>query len=241
MKIVIVRHGDPDYAHDSLTEKGFREAELVADRITKLDVKEFFCSPLGRARATADATLKRIGREAVIYDWLQEFPGRAVDEQGNLRLPWDYMPADWTRFQGFYDKDNWYNEERMKKGDVREAYNNLTNGIDMILEKYGYKRDGLIYRTDCGNKDTIVIFCHLGTMLAIVSHLVGISALVLWQGFFVAPTSVTTLVSEERIAGETAFRAIGVGDISHLYHAGEPMSMSGFFDESKSYDLKHNL
>ena len=27
MKILIIRHGDPDYAADSLTEKGWREAE----------------------------------------------------------------------------------------------------------------------------------------------------------------------------------------------------------------------
>lgn len=239
MKIVIVRHGDPDYENDSLTEKGFREAEIVADRITQLDVKEFFVSPLGRAQATAAATLKRLNRDAVVYDWLREFPGRAVDEKGNLRLPWDYMPSDWTKYPLFYDKDGWYNEDRMSKGDVKEAYQNIADGIDSILEKYGYKRDGLFYRTECGNKDTIVIFCHLGAGLAILSHLIGVSALVLWQGCFIAPTSVTTVVSEERIPGEAAWRAVGIGDISHLYAAGEPMSMSGFFDESASYDLKN--
>ena len=30
MQFLIIRHGDPDYVHDSLTEKGFREAELLA-------------------------------------------------------------------------------------------------------------------------------------------------------------------------------------------------------------------
>ena len=28
MKLIIIRHGDPDYSIDSLTEKGWREAEL---------------------------------------------------------------------------------------------------------------------------------------------------------------------------------------------------------------------
>ena len=31
MKITLVRHGEPNYAIDSLTPKGFREAELLAD------------------------------------------------------------------------------------------------------------------------------------------------------------------------------------------------------------------
>ena len=35
MQFLIIRHGDPDYVHDSLTEKGFREAELLARRLKK--------------------------------------------------------------------------------------------------------------------------------------------------------------------------------------------------------------
>ena len=35
MRILIVRHGDPDYDHDSLTEKGFREAELLSEKLKK--------------------------------------------------------------------------------------------------------------------------------------------------------------------------------------------------------------
>ncbi|MDE6124919.1 MAG: histidine phosphatase family protein, partial [Eubacterium sp.] len=50
MKIVICRHGDPYYEKDTLTEKGWREAELLAERISKLDVKDFYVSPLGRAK-----------------------------------------------------------------------------------------------------------------------------------------------------------------------------------------------
>ena len=35
MRLLIVRHGDPDYDHDSLTEKGFREAELLSEKLKK--------------------------------------------------------------------------------------------------------------------------------------------------------------------------------------------------------------
>ncbi len=36
MKLLIIRQRDPDYEKDSLTEKGFREAEFLAERLTKL-------------------------------------------------------------------------------------------------------------------------------------------------------------------------------------------------------------
>ena len=53
MRLLIVRHGDPDSEHDPLTEKGWREAELLSERLSKLPVKEFYVSPLGRAKDTA--------------------------------------------------------------------------------------------------------------------------------------------------------------------------------------------
>ena len=42
MKLIIIRHGDPDYEHDTLTPKGVREAKLLSERISKLDVKDFY-------------------------------------------------------------------------------------------------------------------------------------------------------------------------------------------------------
>mgnify|MGYP000433862946 FL=1 len=44
MKLLIVRHGDPDYSIDSLTEKGWREAELLSEKLSKLDIKDFYVS-----------------------------------------------------------------------------------------------------------------------------------------------------------------------------------------------------
>ena len=39
MKLVIVRHGDPDYSIDSLTEKGWKEVEYLSEKLSKFDVK----------------------------------------------------------------------------------------------------------------------------------------------------------------------------------------------------------
>lgn len=71
--------------------------------------------------------------------------------------------------------------------------------------------------------------CHLGVMFAIISHLTGISPVQLWQGFFVAPSSVTVLGAEERVPGEVVFRVQQLGDVRHLAENGESVSASGFF------------
>ena len=65
MKLLFIRHGDPDYEIDSLTEKGWKEAALLAERVSQLEVKTFYVSPLGRARDTASLTLQKMNREAI--------------------------------------------------------------------------------------------------------------------------------------------------------------------------------
>ena len=62
MKLLFVRHGDPNYAIDGLTEKGKREAELVADRLCREHITAVYCSTMGRARLTAQPTLDRLGK-----------------------------------------------------------------------------------------------------------------------------------------------------------------------------------
>ena len=42
MRLLMIRHGDPDYEKDSLTETGWREAELLARRLEKLDIAALF-------------------------------------------------------------------------------------------------------------------------------------------------------------------------------------------------------
>ena len=96
MRLIFIRHGEPDYEHDSLTEKGWREAKLLAARTKDWHVDDFYVSPLGRARDTASFTLKAHGKTAEIMDWLHEFLGKVPDGAGGTRLCWDLMPADWT-------------------------------------------------------------------------------------------------------------------------------------------------
>ena len=73
MKLVFIRHGDPDYSIDSLTPRGWKEAEALAARVAQWEVDDFYVSPLGRAQDTAKVSLDAIGRTAETLDWLREF------------------------------------------------------------------------------------------------------------------------------------------------------------------------
>ena len=162
MKILIIRHGDPDYTIDSLTEKGKTEAELLSDRISKMDIKKFYVSPLGRAKATADYTLKKMNRKAEECNWLREFEAPIIGTDGNKKITWDWLPAEWTVEEDYYRRDLWHTTSVMQDGNVISEAERVYRGLDEIIASHGYEREGNCYKAVDPNCDTIVLFCHFG-------------------------------------------------------------------------------
>lgn len=244
MRLLIIRHGDPDYKKDSLTEKGWREAALLADRISELNVAAFYVSPLGRAKDTASLTLRKMNREAVECDWLREFwPQINRPDVLGVRktLTWDWLPEDWTKEEAYFRHDGWRETETMREGGVGDAYETVIRNFDELLAKHGYVRDGKYYRAERPNRDTIVFFCHFGLECVLLSRLMNVSPMVLWHHTCAAPSSVTTLVTEERRTGKASFRMGAFGDTSHLYIAGEEPSFSARFCETyDNADERHD-
>lgn len=239
MRLLIIRHADPDYSIDSLTEKGHREAALLAERMAKEKIDAFYVSPLGRARDTAGYTLRKMGREATVCEWLREFP--AVIDKPNEKgdIAWDWMPADWTKRPEFFNRAGWMHHPAMEAGGVSETYADVCAGLDALLENHGYRREGAYYRAVRANRDAVALFCHFGLECVLLSHLLNVSPMVLWHGFCAAPSSVTTLYTEEREEGVAYFRTAAFGDTSHLYVADEPPAFSARFCETFDSDERH--
>ena len=238
MKLLIVRHGDPDYTIDSLTEKGWEEVEFLSEKLSKLDIKDFYVSPLGRAKDTASLTLKKMNRTATECDWLREFDVLIdrPDVTDRKIILWDWLPQDWTMDERFYQYDHWFENERLQAADTKKHYDYVTGEFDKLLAEHGYVREGHYYRVEKANNDTIVFFCHFGLECVLLSHLMSVSPMVLWHGAAAAPNSVTTVTTEERRKGIASFRMISFGDISHLYANNEPPAFAARFCEC--YDNK---
>ena len=241
MKLLIIRHGDPDYAADSVTEKGAREVEMLAERLSRLDIHTFYVSPLGRAQRTAAPTLQRLHKDAVTLPWLREFQAPVQDpETDRLRNPWDFKPAYWMQDPRFYDASLWTQTPVMQTGDVASEAQRVYQGLDDVLARHGYCRKGLYYEATAANTDTIAFVCHFGVECVMLSHLMNISPMPLWHHFCALPSSVTTLVTEEREKGIAVFRCLSFGDLSHLYaHGEEPSFAARFCEVYSNEDQRH--
>ena len=236
MKLIFIRHGEPDYSSDTLTEKGRREAAFLGERVKDWKVDGFYVSCLGRARQTAEPLEKVLGRKAIVLDWLQEFRGK-VDSKYSVKngLPWDFAPSFWTGYPELFDKDRWYESKVMGPcagaPSVKDVYLETCRELDNLLKKWGYEREKGYYRVT-GNRDvTLVLVCHMGITFIMLSYLLGMAFPTLIHGCFLPPTSVTAVCSEEVEAGIAHFRCQGMGDVRHLHKNGAPISDCGYFTE----------
>ena len=176
MRIVFIRHGDPNYDLDCLTELGHKQAKIAAQRLLKEGIEEIYCSPLGRARQTAQAFSEASGIGNIkILDFMQEIrfgrEGEMYEEKWN---PWlvvedlvrngkDIQTPDWRKYPVF--------KENLATVDVDK----IAVEADKWLATLGYEREGNYYR--CTRKDdkekTIALFCHGGSSTAFFSRVLN--------------------------------------------------------------------
>lgn len=249
MRLLFIRHGDPDYENDTVTEKGKREVELLAKRAESLELGNCFVSPLGRARDTAAPSLKSTGKTAETLDWLEEFPAKIdlnkvphlikaypdtkmKDGRYLPRIIWDVVPSYWTEHSEYSDAEKWRASEISRNSDLVETYDRVTEAFDRLLEEHGYVREGAHYRVERESEETLTFFCHFGVSCVLLSHLWSVSPFVLWHSLALAPSSVTEIITEEREKGIAYFRGLKIGDISHLYAGHEPASFAARFAET---------
>lgn len=75
---------------------------------------------------------------------------------------------------------------------------------------------------------TVVVFCHGGFGLTWIAHLLGMPVSQVWSSFYLAPSSVTTILFDERSESKAVPRAISIGDKSHMYAAGLKTQISKY-------------
>ena len=108
MHLIFIRHGDPDYTIDSVTEKGKKELELLADRLAGFNATEFYVSPMGRAQKTAEACLSKINVDmtkppvsVTTLPWLREFSYDCIDPKTKKKIKQDAieMKKEYEKYQ----------------------------------------------------------------------------------------------------------------------------------------------
>lgn len=231
MKIIIIRHAEPDYPNNTLTEKGFKEADLLGKYYKDLKADKIFCSPLNRSKLTADGLIRYRSDSLnyVVKDFLREFDAPVDTGYAKNHLCWDLLPSYMDENKSVLFGDKWYEQEGFSSAITR--YKEFESGMNEIMRGSGYEKKGIYFDAINPNHDVYVFVCHHGAGSMLTSYFTGISPIVIADYAVFRPSAVTTLYTEEREKGKAIFRITEFGSVKHLEAFGEKPSFMGRFKE----------
>jgi broad specificity phosphatase PhoE len=211
MDVLLIRHGDPDYSNDTLTPLGHRQAHRLAEHLVTAGISRLYCSPMGRAQATAQPTAARVGLTPVTLPWLHELNGCydgkhwcwSLPGAVSLDLPATPEHSTWHAFPPY-------------GAHMKPIQDELGRCFDGLLAEFGCVRTGLRYRVTQESAEALALFCHGGLILTLISYLFSWPLQPVYAHLSYDPTGVTRL-RWEVCDGYAVPRAKTINDLSHLY------------------------
>lgn len=233
MFLYYVRHGDPIYDPDSLTELGHKQAQALSNRFALYGLDEIYSSTSMRAQMTAEPTATRLNLPIIPCEWAQEglvYEDFSARKEDGTRC-WVFACQQYIDLFNREDVialgEKWYvhpafQNERFENGILR-----VHNAVDEFMLSLGYKHDRARrrYQRICetkrvdGAEKRIALFAHQGFGLAFLSSLLDIPYPFFCTHFDISHTGTSVIAFEDE--GEFTYpKLLQFSNDSHLYKEG---------------------
>ena len=173
MRIIFVRHGEPDYAHDCLTPIGRLQAEAAAKRLEREGIQEIYASPMGRAQETASFTAERLGLPIRTLEFMHEISWGGPDTPENGH-PWTL--SDWMISRENFDfyACDWREHPYYANNVAVQYLDAISSQFDALLLTKGYRHEGTRFFCETEEEKNIAVFSHGGSGACVLSHLLAL-------------------------------------------------------------------
>lgn len=219
MRIIFVRHGEPDYANDCLTPTGRRQAEAAARRLAGEGITEIYASPCGRAAQTAAYTAALLKLPVTTLDFMREinWGGPGIPHRGH---PWTL--GDMLLEAGFdFAREDWREHPWFRENVATVQYGEIAARFDAFLETQGFRHEGRRFQCVADTDKTIALFSHGGSGACVLAHLLNLPFPYVCSAMPYDFTSVIVLDFPAR-AGEYVFPRIDLfNDCAHIHRTGD--------------------
>lgn len=219
MLFYLIRHADPIYNPDSITDLGKRQAEAVGRRLATHGIDEIYASPMIRAQQTAkplsEILKKPIQVESWTYECWDEFA--VTKDDGSKTFCMNLPGSEYLSEKNYNMFDDWYNMDCLKTCNAKSGWDRISKEADAFFEKLGYKREGRVYKIINPNDKKIALFCHAGFGLILLSYLLNVPPHIYWSSFDIPHSGVCVLKFKNFESGITSPKCLIHSDISHLY------------------------
>lgn len=224
MLLYIIRHGEPDYVKDCLTERGWKEAKALARKMVKINPDKIYASPMGRAKETAMPTCELLGKDYEVLDWAHEIEDDRLTTfpDGKLKSV-SVLPNFYYRTEKNLDLpyDKAFESDGFSTTNMKSACKTIVEGGRALLERHGYKEEGGVYKIINPTDEKIAVFCHSCMGRAWISHMLHIPINIMWSSFTYSFTGVTVINFQNHTEGYTAPQCLSYCDLGHLYEDGQ--------------------
>lgn len=227
MLLFYIRHGDPVYDPDSLTELGHKQAEALSERLALNDLDEIYCSTSVRARQTAEPTAKKLNLPVNLLDWCNEsFVWNEFTVSNGQEKKWFYQDETVRKIMASRQIEKlgtkWYESVFFAKTNVKNGVERIAKETFAFLLSLGYDKspDGNYYAANNPNEKRIALFAHEGFGMAFLSALLNIPYPAFCSHFALEHSTMTVI----RFEG-TDFVVpcvLQLSNDSHLYKSGLP-------------------
>ncbi len=225
MNLYIVRHGNPDYVRDCLTELGHRQAEACAEDMLDLKIDDIYSSPYGRAKETAAHLADKLSKPIDILPWAHEVEHYGEDGRGGITMAVSMDPGFLRSPELAEMGDDWAKHPAFRgEAEIREMTDKVTRGMDELLAKYGFAPDGDRFRINNYSEKNVALYCHAGTFLLIAEYLLRMPVRYGWSSFFTWQTGVSWVHLHNSDTGYTMPRFYTMGKTDHLSKRGIPIT-----------------
>ena len=226
MLLYYVRHGEPIYQPDSLTELGHKQAEALSKRMTLYGLDEIYSSTSIRAQMTAEPTAKKLEKGIKPLDWMRE--DYAMRDMGVYREDGVYTWASYMpKYKALFNapevralREKWYEYPEFPEK-FGQGIKRIDEELDQWLLSLGYRhdRENCRFEAVAANDKRVAVFAHQGFGLLFLSSLLDIPYNLFSTRYDLSHTSVTSIYFREE-GGFVYPRVLQHANDSHLYKEG---------------------
>ncbi len=229
MLLYYIRHGDPIYDPDSLTELGKRQAEAVGKRLAVYGMDKIYSSTSNRAYQTALPLAEILKKDVEQVDFLREDHAWKYFSlsRGGAPRAWVYHQADLRALLACEDVFSlgrkWYAHPELAQYDFKAGVDFFSRNTDEFLLSLGYRhdRENHCYEALRENCQRVAVFAHEGVGSIFLSTLLDIPYSLFAAHYAMSHTGVTAIhfhSTGSRIVPQVLYYS----NDSHIYKEGLP-------------------
>ncbi len=226
MLFYYIRHADPIYSPDSLTDLGRMQADALKSRFAAHGLDKIYASSSIRAQLTAEPTAKMLKKDVEILDWAHETKAwnqlSLVKEDGNRTWHFCYPKSIevMASAEMYAFGERWYEHPYFAGSLCGEGIERIKREADALFLSLGYRhdRERRVYIPEKPNEERVALFAHEGFGLAFLSAVLDIPYPSFCTHFGIGHSMVTII--DFRVCGEIGCvipKVISHSNDSHIF------------------------